>query len=98
MESERDNRPISSQWLHLLNSGHIQTKLERGPALKAIFASRRKPAGVAEDLYLTILSRKPTEKELETVASYVQSTRSRGQAAIDIAWALINSPEFLYRH
>jgi hypothetical protein len=98
MENERDNRPISSQWLHLLNSGHIQTKLERGPALKAIFASRRKPAGIAEDLYLTILSRKPTDEELETVASYVQSTRSRGQASIDIAWALINSPEFLYRH
>jgi hypothetical protein len=98
MENERNNRPISSQWLHLLNSGHIQTKLERGPALKAIFTSRRKPAAVAEDLYLTILSRKPTKKELQTVASYMQSTGSKGQAATDIAWALINSPEFLYRH
>ena len=77
MENERNNRPVSSQWLHMLNSGHIQTKLERGPALKALFASRRKPAGLAEDLYLTILSRKPTEEELKTVASYVQSTRSK---------------------
>jgi hypothetical protein len=99
MENERNNRALPSQWLHMLNSGHIQTKLERGPALKAIFASRRKPAAIAEHLYLTILSRKPTDEELKTVASYVQSASSkRNQAAIDIAWALINSPEFLYRH
>ncbi len=99
MENERNNRPVPAQWLHMLNSGHIQTKLERGPALKAMFTSRRQPAEIAEDLYLTILSRKPTEDELKTVASYVQSTGSkRNEAAIDIAWALINSPEFLYRH
>ncbi len=98
MENERNNRPISSQSLHLLNSGHIQTKLERGPALKAIFISARKPVGITENLYLTILSRKPTPAEFETVASYLKSARSRSQAAIDIAWALINSPEFLYRH
>ena len=64
-----------------------------------MFASRRKPAEIAEDLYLTILSRKPTDEEFKMVASYVQSTGSkRNEAAIDIAWALINSPEFLYRH
>ena len=99
MENERNNPPVPAQWLHMLNSGHIQTKLERGPALKAMFASRRKPAEIAEDLYLTILSRKPTDEEFKMVASYVQSTGSkRNEAAIDIAWALINSPEFLYRH
>jgi hypothetical protein len=98
MESERNNRPVAAQWLHMLNSGHIQTKLERGPALKAIFASGRKPLEMTEELYLTILSRKPTADELKIVAEHVQATRSKGQAAIDIAWALINSPEFLYRH
>ncbi len=98
MENERNNRPVSAQWLHMLNSGHIQTKLERGPALKAIFTSRRKPVEIAEELYLTILSRKPTEDELKTVASYVQATGAKNGAAVDIAWALINSPEFLYRH
>ena len=99
MENERNNRPVSSQWLHMLNSGHIQTKLERGPALKAIVASRRNPAVIAEQLYLTILSRKPTDAELKTVADYMRSTKlKRNEAAIDVAWALINSPEFLYRH
>ncbi|WP_372898503.1 DUF1553 domain-containing protein [Stieleria sp.] len=99
MENERNNRPVASQWLHLLNSGHIQTKLERGPALKAVLTSSRDPAVIAERLYLTILSRRPTDAELKTVASYVRSTPlKRNEAAIDVAWALINSPEFLYRH
>lgn len=61
-------------------------------------APAAQPLEVVNTLYLTILSRRPTEEELRTVAEYVQSSRSRREAAIDIAWALINSAEFLYRH
>ena len=43
MENERNNKPVPAQWLHLLNSSHIQRKLEQGPKLKAIFDSGRKP-------------------------------------------------------
>lgn len=56
------------------------------------------PLEVVNTLYLLILSRRPTEEELQTVAEHVRSSRSRREAAIDIAWALINSAEFLYRH
>ena len=98
MENERINRPVSSQWLHMLNSSHIQQKLEQGPKLKAIFTSGGRPDQIVEELYLTILSRPPTQEELKTVAEYVQSSGSRGQTSIDITWALINNTEFLYRH
>jgi hypothetical protein len=98
MENERDNKPVPAQSLHMLNSSHIQQKLDQGPKLKAIIESGRKPEEIVEDLYLTILSRPPTYDELNTVAEYVQATRSRREAAIDIAWALVNSTEFLYRH
>jgi hypothetical protein len=98
MVSERDNEPVSSQWLHLLNSSHIQQKLERGPRLRAIFSSGRKPAEIAEELYLTILSRPPTQGELKVVADYVAANKSRSIGAIDITWSLINNTEFLYRH
>ena len=43
MENERNNKPVPAQWLHMLNSSHIQRKLEQGPKLKAIFDSGRKP-------------------------------------------------------
>jgi len=98
MANERINKPVPAQWLHMLNSSHIRQKIERGPKLKALLASGRKPNQIIKELYLTVLSRPPTQEELKTVAEYVQSSRSRGEASIDVTWALINNTEFLYRH
>ena len=97
MMNERNNKPVAAQWLHMLNSSHIQRKLQQGPALKAIFSSA-KPGEVVDTVYLTILSRLPTHEERKIVAEYMQAARPRRDAALDIPWALINSPEFLYRH
>ena len=70
MENERDNKPVPAQWLHMLNSSHIQQKLEQGPKLKAIFDSGRKPREIVEELYLTILSRQPTDDEVKNAEEY----------------------------
>ena len=98
MENERNNNPVPSQWLHMLNSSHIQQKLEQSPRFRAIFVSGRKPAEIAVELYLTILSRPPSEEEMQTLADYVGANRSGNTGVIDITWALINNTEFLYRH
>jgi hypothetical protein len=108
MENERNNKPVSAQWLHLLNSSHIQRKLEQGPKLKAIIDSGRKRPEIVEELYLTILSRFPTTNEVANAEAYGTSAPANkgGQASgprrredwVDIAWSLINSAEFLYRH
>jgi len=99
MENERNNKPVPAQWLHMLNSSHIQQKLDRGPKLRALFDSRRPTAEIVEELYLTILSRFPTADEVKTAEQYGRpgATKSRYDW-VDIAWALINSTEFLYRH
>jgi hypothetical protein len=49
---------------------------------------------VAEELYFAILSRPPTEKELAQVDFSTAPTRLEG--AQDLAWALLNSPAFLF--
>ena len=99
MENERVNRPIPSQRMLLLNSSHIQRKIEEGPALKGILSATRKPQEMIEDLYLTILSRFPTPEEVAKVEAYIKSGVVKGrEAGVDLAWALINSDEFLYRH
>jgi hypothetical protein len=102
MENERINKMLSAQWLHLLNSSHIQRKLEQGPKLKAIFDSGRKPPEMVEELYLTILSRFPTPDEVKIADDYGKAGRSkagkRREDWVDLTWALINSTEFLYRH
>ena len=100
LESERNNRPTAAQRLHLLNSSHVQRKIEQGQGLRAAMQSGRTPRDSVAALYLAILSRPPTEEELRIAGAYAQAAgpAARRQVAVDLAWALINSAEFLYRH
>jgi uncharacterized protein DUF1553/uncharacterized protein DUF1549 len=96
LESDRSNRTTAAQRLHMLNSSHVRQKIEGGPKLAPLIHWTREKSdeGITE-LYLTILSRFPTEDELETVKTYRQSG---GRVLRDVAWALINSLEFSFRH
>jgi hypothetical protein len=99
LASERNNRLTAGQRLHLLNSSHIQRKLQQARPLLALIQSGAGPREVVTGAYLLILSRYPTEAELKTVAAYPQTGPApRRTALMDLAWALINSDEFLYRH
>lgn len=97
--SERNSRLTAAQSLHLLNSSHIQKKLEQSRNLQHLLDSKAPSKDVVSGLYLLILSRYPTDEELKTVAAYSADggVKSR-EAMIDLAWALINTTEFLYRH
>lgn len=46
-------------------------------------------------LYLRVLARKPTDRELEKSRGYIKKTGNRAEAYEDILWALLNSTEFL---
>jgi len=99
LENERVNKPSASQRMHLLNSSHIQRKFETGPNMKRLLDPARKPKETIEVLYLSILSRLPTPDEIAAVESYMKSgVAKRNEVGIDLAWALINSDEFLFRH
>ena len=99
LESERNNRITADQRLHLLNSSHIQRKLEQSPKIQYLIRRTNTPREVIGGLYLMILSRFPTEQEVQTILDYSQANGLKGrEAAVDTAWALINSSEFLYRH
>ena len=99
LESERNNRPTAAQRLHLLNSSHIQRKLEQSRMVQFQTQGNKPPRQIVTNLYLGILSRFPTEVELQTAEAYFQSALAgRRAATVDLAWALINTAEFLYRH
>jgi hypothetical protein len=99
LESERNNRPTAAQRLHLLNSSHIQRKIEQSTKLQYLLQNKGKPRDTIDGVYLTILSRFPTEEERKVVGAYFTSAGgNRRGAAVDLIWALINSAEFLYRH
>ena len=100
LASERNNNPSAAQRLHLLNSSHIRNKFEKSVKLRPLLRwPKGGPRPAVTGLYLTILSRHPTEEELKTVEAYSKSKETSGRnALIDLAWALTNSSEFLYRH
>lgn len=99
LESERNNKPTPEQRLHFLNSSHVQKKLRDGPKIRKVIYSNRRQNQIAKELYLMILSRYPTDSELKIVAVYCRSDAvEKRQGLEDLAWALINSAEFLHRH
>jgi hypothetical protein len=100
MAAERAPGVTGDQRLHLLNSGHVRNRIDKGTVLPSLRKeANNDPLKVARSLYLTILSRYPTDEELKTIKAYVDVQRSKGGNPLaDIMWALINSPEFLYRH
>ncbi|MGQ9732506.1 MAG: DUF1553 domain-containing protein [Candidatus Zipacnadales bacterium] len=100
LASERDNEPTDAQCLHLLNSSHIQRKIANSWRLKGLVRlARGNSAGMVEGIYLTILSRLPTPNEMAIAQTYFQESGLKAEdAATDLAWALINTREFLYRH
>lgn len=98
-DSERNNRITAAQRLHMLNSSHVQRKIENGPALRKLLQDSKSPLEMVNSLYLTVLSRKPSQEELRHVAAYGKTlTGRRREAVVDLVWALMNSTEFLYRH
>ena len=100
LESERNNKPTDAQRLHLLNSTGVQLKIERSPLLRRLLRTTgNNQRGLIRRLYLTLLSRQPTQTELTVAEEYFKTAGlGQQQSAMDLAWALINTKEFLYRH
>ena len=100
MESERNNQPSDAQELHMLNSSRVQNKIERSKRLNGLIkTSKGNVKMLIGMIYLNILSRYPMQTELSTAEKYFETKGiGKRQATNDLAWALINSKEFLYRH
>jgi len=97
---ERNNEPTDAQRLYLLNATDVRQGIERSPLLQELMrTSQGDRDQVIRGFYLTILSRPPTPAELAAAQAYAETGGLiPREAATDLAWALINSKEFLYRH
>jgi hypothetical protein len=60
--------------------------------------ARQKPEQTLEELYLTVLSRRPAPAEVELALRYAKGGTLKRNDWIDLTWALLNNTEFLYRH
>ena len=96
--AERNNNITPSQRLFLMNSNWIYHRTGALPG--RIWGKRRiSDKQRVEELYLTILSRKPTAEEFKKINAYKKKFRKQKWLVWhDLAWALINTKEFLHHH
>jgi hypothetical protein len=77
------------------------TDLERSGLLTALSAPLFSDDERIEIMFLSTLTRPPTDEERSRLASYVEGggpTGDRRQALGDVLWALLNSAEFILNH
>lgn len=97
LASDRNNNVSVFQALHMLNSSHIQKKLMTSWRLLKIRSSCPDAPARIEQLYLEILSRFPTDSEKKSAMDYVEANSAEAGFG-DLAWALLNTSEFILRH
>ncbi len=87
------------QALFLMNSPMVngRTAARPGTILGEILASAPNEHAALNALYLRVLSRHPTPKEVEICGRYLAGVGDRREAFEDIYWSLINSTEFVTR-
>lgn len=96
-ECERVAEPTVSQVLHLLNSPQIQSKLahEAGHVAKWV---ELPDETLIEELTLTFFGRFPTDEEQQLATEHLKKAKERRVAVEDLAWGMMNSLEFLFKH
>ena len=96
--NDRSNNLSMQQLLHLLGSSNINSKLDNSQFLKDLARQPVPPAEKIKTLYLAFLSRNPTKAELDISRKYFESkAKTTHDALKDLAWAIINTKEFLFK-
>jgi hypothetical protein len=95
---ERQPDSTIVQALHLMNAPALNEKITASGGRAAQLAASDRPAdAVVEDLYLLLYSRKPVDEERAAVTAAFAANPNRRQATEDLMWALMNSPEFIFK-
>lgn len=90
--------PTLSQALHLMNGDVVNNKIQQGGLLKTLQEQKLAPPQIVEQLYITCLTRKPTEQELAALNPLFAEGNDVNRSLEDVFWALMNSREFLFNH
>lgn len=100
MEPEGEFAPSLRAALFLMNDSELLKMLTPQPGgLVARLLPLDDATKIAEELYLSILTRLPTSEEVQDVATLLKETTDRRQFALQqLAWSLLASTEFCINH
>lgn len=96
---ERTSDTTVTQTLHLMNAPQLHQRVtaDKGRAAE-LAASQQSEGEIVEELYLLVYSRLPDAAEREIGRQlFAEKGTSRRQAAEDLMWALLNTPEFMFK-
>jgi hypothetical protein len=97
-ECERVNQTALSQVIELTSGPAISDALRATDnRLADLLKSHDSPSRLIEELYWAAVSRAPTAEETESMTRHLEQAPDRRAGLEDVAWALINSKEFLLR-
>lgn len=97
-ECERSNSPSLAQTFEMVSGELINELISRkSTAFAKSLAADVPIAEILTTLYWSALSRAPTAQEQTAMSKHIQSCSSPLDGLQDIAWALLNSNEFLLR-
>ena len=103
-ECERSQEASLAQSLHLLNSKEIQQLIASDTGRAAVLAKdgKRTLDERLTELYLWAFARPPQQGELDVARAHVEKAgadaKKTREAFEDVAWALLNTKEFLFNH
>ncbi len=98
-ECERSNEPTLSQALDLVGGAGLHARLGAGDnRLARLLAADRSPEEIVEELFWTALVRPPTAAERAAALAAFAATADPRAAAEDLAWALLNAKELVFRN
>ena len=90
----RDLEGSVQQSLLLMNNVTLHRKLNNGQLKKQLVATKA-PRALLNRLYLGVLSRQPTAREISRGLEHLRTVKNRAEAVEDLLWVLVNSTEFL---
>src|SRR5690349_23888844 len=100
-ECERTAMPSMAQVLHIANGDTVNQKLQaKGNRLDALLAAGATDEQVVDELYLSALSRYPTEAEKYGLVAALAGAKGPGRrvAVEDVYWSVLSSKAFLFNH
>ena len=96
-ECERNSDMSLSQALNLVNGPTVgRAVADPQGRVASLILGGASDRELIEDLYLSTLSRPPTESEFASAARLFEERDSRAGTAQDLLWALLNSNAFLF--